>query len=425
MNRRLVLPVVFSLVLLLFCSALGIAEQLMSIWSINPNTPFGNLTDRMAQAFTERYPDTFLQSEHFSNDYYKFSLRSAIESYQAPDIFHNWGGSSIESYVEADRVIALDDIAGQLKEKVLPIGFDPVTFNGKIYGVPYSGLAGVFFWYRKDVFARLDLKPPATWHEFIEVGETLKENGIIPIALANKNKWPGSFFYMYLVDRIGGSLLFQEAFSGGKATFEHPAFIRAGELIQDMVKRDFFPKGFNRQRDEPGNWNSMIISGQAGMYLMGTWFLSVLNTLPPEMREKFDFFVFPEVEGGAGSRRDLVGSPGQDYLSISADSKNPSAAKKFLSEFICSETYFKELASQGFVPPIRNARKYLNDPLAQKVARIYSEANHVQIYYDQVMPPNMAEAHKLLVHQLFELRLTPEQMATSHVEQIKNIGKSQ
>ncbi len=394
---------------------IGIGKETLSLWSINPDTPFGNLTDQMAGEFSKKSHDFQLEPVHFTNNFYKNNLRAAMESGETPDIFHNWGENSLRPYVQDGKILALDNIDEKLKNTFLPIAFNPVTFNGKIYGVPYSGLAGVFFWYRKDVFRKLQLNPPTTWEEFLAVGEILKQNGIVPIALANKNKWPGSFFYMYLVDRIGGPHLFSDAF-GRKAnqSFKHPAFVEAGKLIQDLVQRDFFPKSFNRIRDEQGGFNSLIISGQAGMYLMGTWFLSVLNKLPPEITETFDFFVFPKIKGGQGSIVNIVGSPGQDYLSISTKCKHPNAAMKFLNNHINSDKYFRELAKQGLVPPIINAEDYLSDPISKKVAQVYNKAKHIQIYYDQVMPPTMAEAHKLLIQQLFELHLTPEQVAQSH-----------
>ena len=138
------------------------------------------------------------------------------------------------------------------------------------------------------------------------------------------------------------------------------------------------------------------------------------TALPPEMKEEFDFFSFPSVEGGQGNSYDLVGSPGQDYLAVSASCRHPDVAVKFLSEYVCSESYFRELANLGFVPPVQNAEAYLSDPVSRKVARAFQAAGHVQIYYDVVMTQTMAEIHKLLVHQLFELRLSPEQVARNH-----------
>ncbi len=414
-NKWLLCQLLSLYFLLSFSLVPSHAEKSLSLWTINPNTAFGELIDSLAQDYSSANNGYKLNSVHYANNYYKFNLRAAIDDNKGPDIFHNWGGSSIRKYVRNGSILSLDDVEDTLKEDILPLAFKPVTFDNKIYGVPYSGLAGVFFWYRKDVFAKLDLSSPKTWEDFIQVGEKLKENGLIPIALANKNKWPGSFFYMYLVDRIGGANLFSEAFHRKhNTTFTDVAFVKAGQYIQDLVKRGFFPKGFNQTADEPGNWNSLFISGQAGMYLMGSWFVSALNTLPPELREKFDFFVFPTVEDGNGSSLNLVGSPGQDYLSVASSCVEPAAAKKFLIEYIASETYFKKLAQLGFVPPVRNAGKYLADPISKKVAEVFSSAKNVQIYYDQIMPMTMAEAHKVLIHQLFELRISPEQVAQSH-----------
>ncbi len=398
------------------CSGEGaLATGHLTIWSINPNTPFGDLTDRFARQFSAENAGFILNSVHFPNDYYKTALRTAMQNRGTPDIFHNWGESSLRPYVLEDKVLALDFTGEQLRKPFLPVAFEPVTMGGKTYGVPYSGLTGVFFWYRKDLFDKFELAPPKTWREFLEVGEILKKNGIVPLALANKNKWPGSLYYMYLVDRIGGHAVFRDAMAGRNGgSFTNPAFVQAGELIQDLVRRGFFPEGFNRMQDEPGTWNSLIISGKAGMYLMGSWFLNALDKLPSEMKEKFDFFGFPTVGGGKGNPDDLVGSPGQDYLAVSASCRHPDAAVKFLSEYVGSESYFRELAKLGVVPPVQNAETYLADPVARKVARAFQAAEHVQIYYDVVMTPTMAEIHKLLVHQLFELRLSPEQVARNH-----------
>lgn len=412
---------VFAAFSFLSVSAGICAETKLTLWTINAKTPFGNLTDKTALEFSQNTPGFDLDSIHFTNNYYKTKLRAAMGTQDVPDIFHNWGVSSLQSYVRDGKVLALDPIRDKLEKNFLPISFNPVTFGGKTYGVPYGGMAGVFFWYRKDVFKKYDLKPPKTWKDLIDTGEVLKQNGIIPITLANKHKWPGSFYYMYLVDRIGGPMLFHDAFTGkNNRTFTDPAFIKAGEMIQDLVKRDFFPKGFNRLGDMPADWNSLIVAGQAGMYLMGSWFLSMLSDLPPELREKFDFFVFPLVEDGLGTSENLVGSPGQDYLSISAACKHPDIAMRFLSGHINSEKYFRELAAQGFVPPVKNARAWLSDPIAVKVADMFNSAGHVQIYYDQLMPPAMAEIHKLSIHRLFDLQLTPEQVARNHEEAMRS-----
>jgi raffinose/stachyose/melibiose transport system substrate-binding protein len=317
-------------------------------------------------------------------------------------------------------VTTIDEIKDELLKTYIPAAFDPATFDGKTYGSPYTGLTGVYFFYRKDIFAKYNLTPPKTWEEFLAVGETLKENGIIPITLGNKTKWPGSFYYMYLADRLGGADMFLNALyrkEGG--TFEDPAYVKAGELVQELVKRDFFPKGFNGMEEDVGQSRALIYTGKAAMFLMGNWFIGAVNKEAPEVLENIDFFTFPAIEGAKGDPTNLIGSPGQNYLSIPSTCKNKEMAMKFLTEYIMSQSYIEFLVEKGgYVPPVKNATSYVSDPMMKKIAETFEAAGHVQVYYDQFMSPAMGEKHKDLVQSLFGLKITPEEMAKGHEEAI-------
>ncbi len=94
-----------------------------------------------------------------------------------------------------------------------------MTVNGKIYGFPDDGDVFVFY-YRKDIFARADLKkafkakykydlaPPKTWKQFDEIGSFLTD------ALKSEGIYGASFFR----EPTYAQLMFQERFrnEGGK-----------------------------------------------------------------------------------------------------------------------------------------------------------------------------------------------------------------
>jgi len=317
-------------------------------------------------------------------------------------------------------VAPIDAIKDDLLKTYIPAAFDPATFDGKTYGAPYTGLTGVYFWYRKDIFAKYNLTPPKTWEELLAVGETLKKNGIIPITLGNKTKWPGSFYYMYLADRAGGADMFLDAlYRKNDGTFEAPGYVKAGELLQDLVKRDFFPKGFNGMEEDVGQSRALIYTGKAAMFLMGNWFIGAATKEAPEVLEHIDFFTFPAIEGAEGDPTNLIGSPGQNYFSIASTCKNKEMAMKFLKEYIMNQSYIEFLVEKaGYVPPVKNASSYVKDPLMKKIAESFEAAGHVQVYYDQFMSPAMGEKHKDLVQSLFGLKITPEEMAKGHEEAI-------
>jgi ABC-type glycerol-3-phosphate transport system substrate-binding protein len=69
---------------------------------------------------------------------YASKLRSAIGSSAAPDVFFNWGGGSIEPYVQANQLV---DLTPYFNEAPLEGAFLPsVVAAGAINGRDYQGL---------------------------------------------------------------------------------------------------------------------------------------------------------------------------------------------------------------------------------------------------------------------------------------------
>ncbi len=61
-----------------------------------------------------------------------------------------------------------------------------VQEDGKYYALPFSrNYMGV--WYNIDIFEENDLEIPQTWDEFVQVCESLKAKGIVPLGLHGKD----------------------------------------------------------------------------------------------------------------------------------------------------------------------------------------------------------------------------------------------
>ena len=93
-------------------------------------------------------------------------------------------------------------------------------------------------------------------------------------------------------------------------------------------------------------------------------------------------------------------------------------AMEFLKNYIMDQSYIEFMAKAGYVPPVRNASSYVTNPIMKKVAEAFEAAGHVQVYYDQFLPPAMGEIHKDLVQALFGLKITPEEAAKEHEKAI-------
>ena len=392
-------------------------KEKLVIWdNQTANGTMKEMIDIAAEQFTK---DTGVEVEvvHIESDNYKTKINIALNSYP-PDIYHNWGGGGLKSQVDAGLVEPITEIADQMKTRFIPSSFDHMTFDDQVYGVSYSGMASVYFWYRKDIFNKYGLTEPKTWTEFENVCDTLKANDITPIVLPNKPKWPGSFFYMYLVDRIGGPNLFSEALYGGERTFNDPAFVEAAALAQDMVNKGYFVEGMNSIDWSSGDSRILLYTGKASMILMGNWITGNFPKEAPELVDQFGFFPFPAVDGGLGNPANLVGSPGQDNFSISSKSDHKDLAKKFLSEYVMNDEWIEYCISIGRIPPIQNISKQIERPDYKKIAQYMEQAPSIQLYYDQFLGADEAESHKSIVQEMFSLTITPEDVAQKHFDSI-------
>lgn len=407
MNRRmefLTILMIFGL----FSMTLGSVITIWDVWTTGTMKP---IVEAAAARFNKWNPGTEVKVINIQNDPFKTKLKIAMGAGAPPDIFQSWGGGVLKAYVDAGKVYPIsNELEKWLKTKFMSSAFDPITFNGKIYGVPAESITGAFFWYRKSIFDKYNIQVPKTWSSFLKVISELKKHGVIPIALANRTKWPGSFYYMYLADRIGGYEFVQKVLNHEEGySFASEPYIKAGEMIQELVKMGAFEKGFNGLDYDTGQSRALFYTGKAAMMLMGSWLYGAIKNEAPQILKDVGIFSFPEVKGSKGDPSDLVGSPGQDYLCISSASKNKRAAMLFLRNYFTDAIALQSAVKGGNMIPFRGVEAFVTEPLLKKEIELFGKAKHVQLWYDQYLPPELGAVHKNVVQALFGLQLTPKQ----------------
>lgn len=167
------------------------------------------------------------------------------------------------------------------KDRFLDGALSQATYKDKLWGVPVENTtAGVFF-YDKELFKKYNVEVPKTYDELTAACETFKAAGIAPFALGNKFQWPGQQYYMYLALRLGGAEAFTDA-AEGKGAFNSEPFVKAYEMLQDMIKKDYFNKGYNTLDTDAGQPKQLLYSGKAAMYLNGTWEVQLIQQENPD-----------------------------------------------------------------------------------------------------------------------------------------------
>jgi raffinose/stachyose/melibiose transport system substrate-binding protein len=384
----------------------------VEFWRLSGAGFQGGVLDEAAGRLEAAHPEVTVTIQELQNDPFKTKLAVAMGGDNPPDVWHTWGGGVLAEYVNAGGVL---DITDELAKdgwgaRFAPAVLDLMKVGDRHYGVPVSA-SGVFFWYNTELFAQHELTPPASWDELMTVIGTLKEQGLVPITLGNKTKWPGAFYLNYLVERIAGEDYLARVIAG-EASFEDPAFVEVGRRLQELVEAGAFQPGFNGVDWDTGGSRQLLYAGKAAMELMGNWLPPIAAGESPGFEAKLDFFPVPPLPDGAGDPTSIVGGAGLGYAA-SQKSQAPAAAVELL-RFITDDVVRDAFAENGEVPAMAGAT--LADPRAAKVAEALAAAKHLQLYWDQFLPPALGQAQLDITQGLLGMDLTPEEAAKQMAE---------
>ena len=382
----------------------------ISWWHIQNNDPGLSNWQAMADEFTALHPNVTIDINVLENEAFKAALQTNLQAGDVPDLFQSWGGGGLREQVEAGLVQDITEQSAGFIGNLNPGAVGLYNVDGKQYGVPFN-LGMVGFWYNKDLFAQAGIEaPPATWDEFLDVVQTLKDAGITPIAVGAGDKWPAHFYYSYLMVRLGGEDVMNAIAADGN--FNVPEVIAAGDELKRLIDMEPFQPGFLAATWEPDE-SGAIGNGLAAMDLMGQWAPGAFRTAAgvPEGELAFDlgWFPFPMVDGGAGAATDAFG--GGDGFAVGKDA--PPEAVEFL-EFITNVDNAKVWGESGSgLPVTKGSEVSITDPNMQMVLSGIEQASFVQLYLDQFFTPDVGAAVNDAVQTLFAGTATSEEVASA------------
>ena len=399
-------------------------QSSLTLWHIQTQPGAKKIIQDAADRFKAANPGVSVDISPIANDTYKTKLKIAFGANDAPCIFSSWGGGPLYEYIRSDQVVDLTPYLQKnaaFKNRFVPAGFSSVNFNNKTYGIPAENTSVAVILYNKALFKQYNQSTPKTWDDLLKLVAFFKTKNVAAFSLANKAKWPGSMFYGYLVDRIGGPSVFSNAVTRqAGASFADPVFVKAGTMLQDLVKAGAFAQGYNGLDYDSGASRQLLYSGKAAMELMGTWELSTIASENPGFVKNLDFFPFPAVTGGKGNPNDILGTVGDNYYSISKSCKNPDAAFKLLT-YLTDDKAMQGRVVDKRLPPVKGLK--LTDPVLVKIAAFVAKAPSVQLWYDQDLAPQLGELHKDTSQALLGLSITPQAAADQMEALAKKLAK--
>ncbi len=387
----------------------------------------------------------------YSTEDFKNALETTMAGGNPPDVWHSWGGGVLKDYVDAGRV---EDLTDLLREewavRLLPLENRSrllwnSTWNGRNYGFPYT-VGVVQIYVNRSLFDAFGVRVPNaengevwTWDEFMSVINTFKGKknaagkDIYPLVVAGAEEWQLSFYYMYLVDRIGGPDYFRKALNGEPGySFTDNVFIQAGEKCMELVAAGAFQPGFINAGYDVADY--LFFENQAAMYLQGSWMVSTLRFRMGQLGRTFplDAVYFPGIPGGAGRAADLLGGT-QDYLCVSKGSKFKEEAfnlirlhgtEDIVNSFL--ERVGDILAFDSRIGGGLEIPENRYDPVILKQIKLLGGSRNLLMPWDQYAPRAFALKHLELMNRLFSGRMTPSEVAVEHqrmAEKLRQEGK--
>jgi len=329
--RKMLALVLAATLLFAFAASAG-AQTVVKVFSNLPDrtTGQGFVEQQLFDAYVAENPDVKIEVEALQDEPYKIKFSAYAQGTEMPDLLMVWGMPGfLDEVIDAGLLASLDSGLGD------ELGFIPGTLDGFSKDGTLYGLARntdvMSFYCNQKMFEDNGWAVPATYEELLELGETIAAAGIMPVSMAGGDKWPLGIYLTDLLVKIGGPGVNGRIYDAVAAKdFNTPEFLEAAALMRLAAERGLFQVGF--ETADYGTAKNLFTNGQAAMFYMGGWEMSMANDpdIDPEIRDNIRMFLMPVVDGGVGTASDIAAWNGGGYA-VSANGAEKDEAIKLLT----------------------------------------------------------------------------------------------
>lgn len=345
-----------------------------------PNDPKNSMFNELIQEYMAENPNVVINMDCILNDQYKEKIRMVVSTDEIPDIFSSWSGTFAQEMIASGNISALNDMYQEDEEwasAIAQASVDGFTFDGQIYGVPWSQ-DGKVFYYNKKIFAENHLETPKTWGEFIDVLDTLKAAGYeTPIVEGLADNWAILHYLGTINQRMVDPEVLAKDYETSTGEFTDPAYVEGLKKWQQLTS---YMGDICVAIDHETARNTYFAAGEAPIMYMQFAEIVLLEKSLPEGFE-YGFFNFPAFEEGKGDPNTLTGAP--EGFMISNKTKHPEECRKFLKWLVSKKggealtTKCGDLSSVSGAVDETNAR-----PAHLEAMEIISAASSLTPWFD-------------------------------------------
>ncbi|HEX8917605.1 MAG TPA: ABC transporter substrate-binding protein [Chloroflexota bacterium] len=331
-------------------------------------------SQQLAHRFESAHPNVQVRLSDYSFEDLNTKLQLALTAGNAPDLAYvTPRGPGIPTYLAAHRLLDLTADArrggwsqrlhsGLLAQYNQPFWYMGVP-RGHIVAVPTS-LAAAGIMVNTRLLHRLHLSVPVSLQSFEADLARAKATGLTPIGMGNADGWLGDDWYLTLVNAlVPPSSLEPEQRLDPRFSFQRPAFVRAGTILQRWANAGYFTHDFGGLDAQEGV--DQFFHGTTLFQLISSSENSQIVTDQQTTHVPIGVFAFPRVHGGR-----VMPATGYEGWVIPAAGRHPQAAAQFIDQLLSPGTA-TFLAQQGQVPSQRGLPSPLSTSGAGRFVQTY------------------------------------------------------
>ncbi|MFE4951085.1 ABC transporter substrate-binding protein [Leifsonia sp. NPDC056665] len=343
-----------------------------------PNTPDAKgVSDFMKfniTPFQKQNPNVDLQAVQKNVNTINQQIQVALSASKGPDIVTASGITNQITYSKAGYLTDLTDFANQNKwsDTLLPWASEVSKVGGKTVTLP-QGYETLLLFYNKTLFAKNGWTPPTNRQEVEALAAKMEAKGITPFAAGNSDYPAGTEWYVSaFFNDVAGASAVHDALTG-KLDFTDKRFADSINLMKDYWDKGWFGGGVKKyfSTTDPQKY-TQFASGQAGMYISGSWEFVTLPDYFKKANSEFDWAPLPSLADGVPVTYPLsIGNT----LSVNKSTKNAYAAEKYLDwNLKDTKNMWAQVAATGSdAMPVNIKPSDIPSNVDPRIARQYTE----------------------------------------------------
>lgn len=368
--------------------------------------------DVLPKMVNEKFPNIKLEVQKLPDDQYNTSIKTKLAAGEAPDFFRVWprmgSAASIIDLSKAGYLADLSDLP--FMSNITDGAREDMSNDGKVYGIA-KGIDMLGTYYNKDLFTQVGITEiPKDWESFLAASQKLKDAGITPIVMGDKDPWWIQFgAYQLAANTVyTADKDFDLKLQTGEKKFTDPTWVKAISMYKELYDKGYIAK--NTLGLGGPQATQMFIDGKAAMIFDGTWDYPTLTAQGAANFER-GFFPLPGNEKGQPVWQAVSTAAG---WAVNAKTDHLEEVKQVLNYWFDSESdLFKEWVKLN--PSISAFNGVpLNNDLYKESYELYQSSGNSSYFANQMWPNGVADTLQVKFGEIIGGRkTTPEDVASA------------